>query len=173
MASKIIRELNRYIAALPERQRRMRARHHDLCEEYFEFRIKPPEPIPDVIQTLDPKVSRVISPQLKDWYSKVGAVVEGSWKYLSPSMIKSTVKLAKVKEIVASHREYWDDSAPMIFSDSSLSVFSLIGDISDGDLIYLVWPQEDSTEPELWEYFWQSQTRYKDLCAYVTALMEK
>lgn len=172
MTTKVSRLLERYIAALPERQRQMRERSPHLGEEYSLFKVNSPEPLPEVLQTLDAKASRPISPQLRDWYTAVGILVESSWKYLSPSAIKSTVKRAKLKEIVAAHREYWDESAPMKFPNSQLSVFALIGDLNDGDLIYLVWPKADSVEPELWEYFGQAETRYKDVCSYITSLLE-
>ena len=172
MTTQVTRMLKRYIAALPERQRGMRERLPGLKEEYSRFKVDPPESPVKVLPTLDGKTARPLSPQLRDWYAATGTLIESSWKYLSPSDIKSIVKLGKLREIVDAHLEYWDGSAPMQFPNSQLSVFALINDLDDGDLIYLVWPQTDSVEPEVWEYFGQSETRHKDLTAYLASLLE-
>jgi hypothetical protein len=60
----------------------------------------------------------------------------------------------------------------MQFQNSQLSVFALIGDLSDGDLIYWVWPKADGIEPELWQYFGQSETRYRNLSSYIASILE-
>ena len=172
MTTKVSRLLGQYITSLPERQRRMRERSPDLKEEFSRFKVDPPESPVASLSTLDPKVARPLSRQLHDWYAITGTLVESSWRYLSPSEIKSAVKSTRVKKIVASHREYWDDSAAMQFPNSQLSVFAFIGHPDDGDLLYLVWPKADSVEPAVWEYFGQSETRYKDLSAYIAKLLE-
>jgi hypothetical protein len=149
----------------------MRERYPEWNEEDTHFNVDPPE-LPIVsVPTLDPKTARPLSPQLRDWYAVAGTVVEGSWKYLAPSELRLTVKRRKVRGVVAAHREDWDDSAPMQFASVQLSVFALIGDLVDGDIIYLVWPKAEAVEPEVWSYFGQSETRHKDLVAYVTWLI--
>lgn len=99
-------------------------------------------------------------------------LVEGSWRYLSPSKVGSAVRSRRLKKLLATHREYWDQSAPMQFQNSQPSVFALIGDLSDGDLIYWVWPKADGIEPELWQYFGQSETRYRNLSSYIASILE-
>lgn len=172
MTTKFSRLLKRYIATLPERQRQRRERFPDGGEEYIGFKVDAPESPVTALPTLDGEIVRPLSPHLRDWHEIAGTLIESSWKYLSPSAIKSAVENSRVKEVVEAHREYWDDSAPMQFPNSQLSIFALIGHPDDGDLIYLVWPKTDIVEPEVWEYVGQSETRYKDLSAYITSLLE-
>jgi len=167
MATKVAKLMRAYIDALPERQRRLLERNPKIKAH---FSVDPPEPLAAALPTLDPKVTRTLSPQLKDRFAIAGRIVENAWVYLTPAAIPRTVKSAAFKKTLAAHREYWDESAPMQFPNQQLSLFALIGeDLADGDLIYLVWPQEDAKEPELWEYFGQSETRYKDVAAYLEA----
>lgn len=173
MSTKAIQIFKSYMAALPARQRRMRERNPGLAEEYVKFEIEAPKPVPQNIQTLDVKIFKPMSPQLRDWYSLTGTLMEGSWKYLSPEKIQSVVRAASIKTIVAAHREHWDESAPGKFQDSQLSIFGLVGSVDDGDVIYFVWPETGGVEPELWEYFGQSETRYKDIVSYIASLMKK
>ena len=169
MTQKVSRLLKQYIASLPDRRRRMRERSPDLKEDRSRFKVGPPEAPVQSIPTFDSKVVRPLSPQLREWHAIVGTLVESSWKYLSPTDIKVAVKSSAIKKIVRTHREYWDDSAPMQFQNSQLSLFALIGHPDDGDLIYLVWREAETAEPELWEYFGQSETRYQDLEDYLAA----
>ena len=172
MTTKVSKLLRSYISLLPERRQKLLERSPTAKEEYTSFKVDPPESPVAVLQTIDKKVTRALSPQLRDWYAISGTLIENSWKYLSPAEIRATVKGVRLKAIVASHREYWDESAPMKFVDSQLSVFAVINNLDDGDLIYFVWPTTDSAEPELWEYFGQSETRYEDLGAYLEKILE-
>jgi hypothetical protein len=59
------------------------------------------------------------------------------------------------------------DSAPAQFPGAQLSLFAIIGHPDDGDVIYWVWPRPDKGEPQLWQYFGQSENRYKSLGKYL------
>jgi hypothetical protein len=160
-ATKASRLFTRFIAALPERQRKTKQRSLDQNQACFT--VGKPEAPTALVPTLDPKTHRPVSPQLRDWHAVVGMLVEESWKYLSCSERQATVRNRRLRSIVATHREHWDNSAPMQFPNAQLSIFALIGDLDDGDLIYLVWPQPTCVEPEIWSYVGQSETRYKTL----------
>lgn len=132
----------------------------------FQCRMMPPE-APTRIATFDKKVSRPLSPMLEQRFAFASDMFIG--RDLWPGLSQLPAVLAR-DYVLRSHqarREHWDASAPQLFNDKSLSLFSAEASTARRDAVtYLVW-KPDLPEPELWSYSGQDCVTFPNLAEYL------
>ena len=136
--------------------------------------LSPPEAATAGIPTLDPDVSRKPTPMLRARYAFAGSWTNASagQEWLSLADMAKIPRDKKVMKHIRSHRDHWEGSAPAQFEFDRLSLFALSRDNPESHM-YLVWPEQEKGEPELWTYSGQSERKFKDLKAYVESILTK
>jgi hypothetical protein len=115
------------------------------------------------IPTFEAGVSLALSPMLEARFGFASAIYIDTDTWLNTTEMLSWTRKRAVKSYHRSLRENWDDSAPMLYSDSQLSLFGITEDVPDS-LVYLVWT--GSTEPEIWLYSGMQHNRFTTLRDY-------
>lgn len=163
--TKVIELLDNIQASFPEKKTRIEAlmRQHGLTGT-VKLAIRPPE-LTESIATFSAEVTRQLSPMLKDRFDYMGCCVCAGERWLAASEVSEWVQKKSVVRYHLTLREHWENSAPMLFPDSRLSLFSVYKGVPD-NLVYLVWAEEQA-EPELWSYSGMNSNRFANLCEYL------
>ena len=132
----------------------------------LEQKIEPPEPIGKGIPTLKKGVYAKPSPMIEERFRYAGTWLQMDEIWLGVRDMEKTVKTKNVQETIKAQKEYWEGSAPMRFPPEKLSLFAIVDGVV-GDQTYLVWPEKEGAEPEIWVYAGQSETKYKNLEKYL------
>lgn len=149
----------------PRRQKDALKAMRDMgIEGTYDLEISPPAR-GDSVPTFDKKVVRPLSPMLKARFDYAGSWLQGLERWLSLDEAASLVRRREVRSTHRALRENYEGSAPMLFPDNCLGLFSATDGVPE-DLTYLVWAT-DRTEPEVWEYSDYSFHRSKDLEQYL------
>ena len=129
------------------------------------------------VPTLDPTVSRPVTPMLHDRFRYCGGwrhATHGDWLSIEEMQ---TVALGsstdqRMKEIVEQQRGCavdWMNDAGGLFLPSRLSYFA--GQDYSYERVYLLWP-DDIVEPEVWAYDANGLARFRDLNAYLWGYLQ-
>jgi hypothetical protein len=113
--------------------------------------------------------TRPLSPMFAERFSHAGAMHDVTGHFLSQKEILGLLTKRLFRSTFEAQRENWDSSAPATIPPGRLSVVS-IQSLADGDLTYLVWPNRDGLEPELWQYAGQHEEKHRDLASYLRHL---
>ena len=131
-------------------------------------RIMPPDPFGPVA-TLDPRISKQLTPMLRERFSFAGewtnAATGGRW--LSLPGMQMLPKQTKVRRQIRLRVENWKQSPVATFPRNRLSLFGI--DESECDETYLLW--SDSKEPEVVAFYSWEEKRFRDLQAYLEFLI--
>ena len=71
----------------------------------------------------------------------------------------------KIVSTVQAQRKHWDGSAPNMYPDRQLTVFSVVPG-EEENITYLLWI-DGVSEPQIWDYVGQSENRYSSLNEYL------
>jgi hypothetical protein len=132
----------------------------------LEQTIDPPEPFKSGIPTLKKGVNRKPSPMIEARFKYAGTWKQIDRVWLGVRAMEETLKRRSVQQSFKSMKENWEGSAPARFPAERLSLFAIV-DGSDEDQTYLVWPEKDGAEPEIWAYAGQGETKHKNLEQYL------
>lgn len=138
-------------------------------KESFDLVIGPPERV-EALPTFDRSTFRATTPMLKHRYECGGRWQRGREIWLSPTDMAATMRQMDVLQVHRSLRENWAGSAPMLFSDSDLSLFGTTEDVPE-KITYLVWRQQQ--EPEIWSYVGLESRKFDDLGQYLRWCLER
>lgn len=144
-------------------------RHKYGLNDSLELTVSPPEKF-RFLPTFDPNRQRRPSPMLKARFEYAGTIDHGGDTWLAPSKMERWMKKRVVRSYHKSLREHWEKSAPMLFADHDLTLFSVTEDVPD-NLTYLVW--KGAEEPEIWSYLGMNGHKFKNLAAYLTWLLKR
>ncbi len=137
----------------------------------LEMEIEAPAPVPNVVPTLDAKISRETTPMLKARLEYAGSWKRGQDIWLSASQMASIMKKKAIQPYHLSLREHWEGSAPAIFTDDRLTLFGITESVPE-NLVYLAWAA-DEKEPEVWSYAGFDAHNFKDLEQYFKWCLER
>ena len=127
--------------------------------------IDPAEPVKNGIPTFKKGVYKKLPPMLEERFKYAGSwqIIDEIWLGLSD--MEKQLSNKNVQATFKAQKENWDGSAPMSFPPERLSLFAVTEGV-DGDQAYLVWPEQEGEEPEVWKYADQNETKYKSLQKY-------
>jgi hypothetical protein len=130
-------------------------------------KIRPPDPFGKGVPTLQKNVYRKPTPMVDERFRFAGQWrgVDPCGTWLSLPEMEQVWTNRRMQKHIRTLREHWDESAPHQFPAERLSLLALSR--SQGDQVYLVWPKNQAAEPEVWCYFGQSQTVYRNFREYV------
>jgi hypothetical protein len=131
---------------------------------------RPPQDLKE-LPTLNPKVSRKPSPQLRARFERAGTINELGCTMLSVAEMKKVHHSEQLHEVLASQAEKFPDSAAGSVDPERVSVFA-VSSLEDGEIDYLVWPKATG-EPEIWSYCGEHEQRHKDLASYLGWIIGK
>ncbi|MDO1517274.1 MULTISPECIES: hypothetical protein [unclassified Neisseria] len=118
----------------------------------------------DTMPTLAKGIEKILSPLLVERFQFAGNWMDIGEQFLGIEELKKLIASKNFQKWLRSMRENWEGSAPNLYQDDQLSVFSII-DKNNGNYSLLVWI-ENETEPEVWRYFGQSEQKFKNLTTY-------
>ena len=131
-----------------------------------EQKIEPPERIKGGIPTLKKGVYRKPSPMVQARFEYAGSWNQMGRVWLGISDMEKTARKRGVRETISALREDWEGSAPSRFPPDRLSLFSVYEEL-DENVAFLVWPEKEGDEPEVWAYFGQGESKHKTLQRYL------
>ncbi|MEM7477843.1 MAG: hypothetical protein AAF483_22890 [Planctomycetota bacterium] len=114
------------------------------------------------LPTLEQGTRRLISPMLKERFAFCGRWRRFGEIWLSAEQMETVCRNRQFKRNFRIQKEEWENSAPAIIPPNRLTVYS-VSSHDDGDYTYLVWPERQNGEPQLWRYQSQSETQFKNL----------
>ena len=136
----------------------------DEDDEDLELTVERAVPV-KALATFKRGVSRPLSPMLRERFAFASTIVNSGQVWLAAKEVAKATRSRRIRGHHKARREHWEDSAPMRFEDSELSLFAMTPDAPE-DVIYFVWKPE-ATEPELWDYHGMSERKFKDLEAFL------
>ncbi len=139
----------------------------------------PPEPLGQGVPTMALGVYRPYSPMLRERFEVCGRwtiAAHGHWlstadmeALWSDEKTAADPLLEGVKEQQIAGMENWANEASSLFGPERLSLFA--GSDYTYEKIYLLWVDFE-TEPEIWVYDVNGESRYRDLAAYLQAYLD-
>ena len=103
---------------------------------------------------------------LRDRFDYASTWREGIETWLALSTMAAYHQSDAVFLTHAGLREHAENSAPALFSDEQLALFSVVEDVEES-LTYLVWAVE-AEEPEVWRYSGMETCRFNNLADFLT-----
>ncbi|HNN90793.1 hypothetical protein [Haliangium sp. UPWRP_2] len=135
------------------------------AQRAFRQIVEPADVIPETIPTLDDDCKRTISPSLVARFCFAGSWQQGPRKWLNLSEMAKAAHSKKIVSTVQAQRKHWDGSAPNMYPDRQLTVFSVVPG-EEENITYLLWI-DGVSEPQIWDYVGQSENRYSSLNEYL------
>jgi hypothetical protein len=138
--------LTKIIADFPAARARLAAR---VSEEFAQLEVGKPVSVRS-LATFDPNVTRPLSRMPKSRFEFASKVLNFHEEWLAADAMPTAMRKKSVRSTHLSLRNHWEGSAPMLFPDKDLGLFSFTRGVPE-DLVYLVW-KDNQDEPELWKY---------------------
>lgn len=164
--------LSRLVDSYPRRARELRRdlaaaglERLDIAQSLVRKPARPIQSIPLVATGL----THPLTPMILARFEFAAAIHDLEVHLLDPTEMAAVLASEQFLEVFTSQAENWEGSAPASVPPDRVSIFS-IQSLDDGDLTYLVWPENSTTEPALWKYSGQSETTFTDLRGYLTFL---
>jgi hypothetical protein len=134
--------------------------------------VRQPEPFENGIPTLKSGVYRQPTPLIEARFKFAGTWTNAGagHTWLSVSDMETAWADNKILEQLYIRQKYWDASAPAKFEWDRLSLFGV--EIDQYEETYLVWAEDESTEPEVYVYSGHQEDRYENLQAYLGYILE-
>jgi hypothetical protein len=130
------------------------------------LQIDQPEPFPNGIPTLAKGVYRRATPMVAARFEYAGRWVEPGREWLGIRDMEKAIKNRRVLSQIESHRRHWAGSAPATFPKERLTLFGIV-EGEEENQTYLVWPEDEETESQVWDYSGQHEHRHANLAAYL------
>ena len=119
------------------------------------------------LPTLDVSTRRSVTPALSRRFAFCGRWRRFDEVWLSVKQMETVARNRDFKRHFKAKQQHWNESAPAVIPPDRLSVFS-VSSHAEGDYTFLVWPDSSRVvEPELWRYHGQSESRFKNLEAFL------
>ena len=132
----------------------------------MQLQIDEPEPYPHGIPTLAKGTYRRPTPMVAARFDHAGRWIEPGREWLGIRDMEKAIKNKRVLSHIESHRRYWAGSAPATVPRERLTLFGIV-EGQEENQTYLVWPEDEGTEPEVWEYSAQHEHKHANLAAYL------
>ncbi|UCJ06296.1 hypothetical protein KTO58_21875 [Chitinophaga pendula] len=117
------------------------------------------------ICTLQQEVHRPLSAMLRERFAHSGGWQHHSGEYwLGMGEIVTAILQPSFDKLIKGYRKQRKQSAPALFPDEQLSVFSLVNEGRDG-ITFLVWNKQE--EPECWRYSGTQEQRFANLSLFL------
>ena len=110
-------------------------------EPDFELRVAPPVTVTGGLPTFDARTTRPLTPMLRARYAFASSMTLGYQVWLTPLAMSKAMRDPGVRDIHLGLREHGEGTAPNLYPDSALSLFSYAPDSPD-ELVYLVWTSQ-------------------------------
>jgi hypothetical protein len=133
-------------------------------DDPFDLTVAPPAPVRE-LATFDPKVTRPLSPMLRERFEFAGTITVGGEVWVAAGDIAAATRKRQLLGNHKARREHWENSVPMRFEDGALSLFAY-DPVSQEDVVYLVWTGR-AVEPELWQYHSMDEQKFRDVNAFL------
>lgn len=119
------------------------------------------------IQTFDENITRPITPMLEARFNYaalwVNASLDQNWLGLND--IKNYKSDAVLMEWVGLRLENWDNLPPASVKKSCVTIFGY--NPYEPEEIYLVWPEDQDSEPAVWRYYGADYKFFRNLESYL------
>lgn len=135
------------------------------------LRIDGPEPFDKGIPTLAKGVYRRPTPMIAARFEYAGRWIEPGLEWLSVADMEHAVADRTVQSSIESHRRHWVGSAPAVVPPERLTLYGIMGEAKE-DQTYLVWQEDDSLEPEVWDYSGHNQNIHENIEKYIQWIIE-
>jgi hypothetical protein len=136
------------------------------ASEARSFTVLKPRDVPETYPTFGATL-RPLSPLLQARYRLAGTIKDLAWSFPSARQAERLHRSKAIRAAYASHRDSWDESAPMRLLADQLSIFGVL-DAEDCNVAYLDWSA--GIEPKVWAYTDASEHQYVDIAEFITTL---
>lgn len=87
-------------------------------------------------------------------------------KWLAISEMEKALDNKKLLKSINNTKDHWENSAPSIYPFNQLTLFGIVVGEEENQ-IYLVWPKNETDEPEVWEYSGLNEHKHENLAQYL------
>lgn len=145
----------------------------DLTSQQITQVIQPPQPLTQLgMATLQQGHYRPLSPMLKARFEYAGSWKEADagHEWLDLTQIEECLRDQRVLKQIRERIQVWNESSLAKLPPSRISLFGLYRDQSEE--IYLIWPNENGTEPKVLSYAGNFEAEFTNLGHYLKHLID-